>query len=166
MYRGQNASLTKNVLSESKTQTGPHKDWITRAHTCTSRQIVFLLLLAKFIDVKWTVKCPLKHSRVPIKHLLQTGSPSIQQPDRHLKTEILLLGLYVSLGFPCLCWSSFVAVWAGCQNQSQVPLPTGTRICLSVCLSVLLSLHGSKSFFYLFSFHTLCWQNKTNCLLK
>lgn len=93
-------------------------------------------------------------------------SQPLSGPIGTLKTEILLLGgLYVSLGFPCLRRSSFVAVWARCQNQSQVPLPTGTEICLSAslfhCFSPTLNLLLS-----LFFSQYVCWQNKSNCLLK
>lgn len=124
-----------------------HEKGIARAHARTLRHIVFLLMRARFIDVKWTVKCPLKHSHFPIKHLLQVGPSSTQQPENRNFGALCLPRFSMSFaeGVQCVSW---VPKSKQCPPPPIGPAPESVSqlYCLISALNLLLSL-----FFFSFS---------------
>lgn len=153
-------------LSESETQTGPHKDWITRAHTHTHWDIFyFSCCLPRWckMDSKMSSQaftCPNKTSASD-KLFLHPAAWSAPTETAPSFGALCVPGFSMStLELLCSCTS-----WVP-KSKPGPPLPYRNQD-LSVWLTVFTVPPKLYIFFYLFSFPIfVCWPKKSSCLLK
>lgn len=147
-------------LSESETQTGPHKDWITRAHTHTHWDIFyFSCCLPRWckMDSKMSSQaftCPNKTSASD-KLFLHPAAWSAPTETAPSFGALCVPGFSMStLELLCSCTS-----WVP-KSKPGPPLPyRNQEACLSDSL-FLLSLPSSTSSFICFLFPFLCVDQK------